>query len=460
MEIKTVPISKEQHAALLLQREGHFMDLKAKEIRPASLTKLVSAFANASGGEIYLGIDEFIGANGQQRGWRGFSNEEEANNHIAEIEKMLPLGNHYTATFLSSESASGLVLQVTIFKTPQILKASDGKTYIRRGAQRLPVEGDDALERLRLDKGILSFEDNSMDAEKETVTNSTVIIQFLIDVIPTAEPEAWLIKQRMLKENHPSVSGILLFSEEPQAILPKRSAIKIYRYKTKADEGERDVLAFDPITIEGPIYTLIYSAVEKCRELVEGIKKLGESGLETIKYPPEAIHEFLTNSVLHRDYSIPADVQIRIFDNRIEIESPGKLPGHITVKNILREQFARNPKLVRMINKFPDPPNKDVGEGINTAFEAMEKLRLRPPMIEERDNSVVVTIRHQSLASPEETVMEYLESHAEIRNSIARELTGIKSENTMKNVFIRLKTRNLIEPVPGKKGFASAWQKK
>jgi ATP-dependent DNA helicase RecG len=43
----------------------------------------------------------------------------------------------------------------------------------------------------------------------------------------------------------------------------------------------------------------------------------------------------------------------------------------------LNEQSARNPKIVRLINKFPDPPNKDVGDGLNTAFEAMKKLRLR-----------------------------------------------------------------------------------
>ncbi|WP_445305523.1 ATP-binding protein [Microcoleus sp. herbarium2] len=65
-----------------------------------------------------------------------------------------------------------------------------------------------------------------------------------------------------------------------------------------------------------------------------------------------------------------------MFDNRIEIENLGKLPGHVTVKNILKEQYARNGAIVRIINKFPNPPNKDVGEGLNTAFQAMAKLRL------------------------------------------------------------------------------------
>jgi ATP-dependent DNA helicase RecG len=172
------------------------------------------------------------------------------------------------------------------------------------------------------------------------------------------------------------------------------------------------------------------------------------------------LHEIVTNAVLHRDYSIPADVQIRVFDNRVEVESPGVLPGHVTPRNILDEQFARNGTLVRLINKFPDPPNKDVGEGLNTAFRAMGKLRLKPPTIEEKDNSVVVHIRHEALASPEESVMDYLQNHDSISNRIARELTGITSENTMKEVFYRLRDSDLIERVPGRSAAAAAWRKK
>jgi len=66
---------------------------------------------------------------------------------------------------------------------------------------------------------------------------------------------------------------------------------------------------------------------------------------------------------------------------------------------------------------------------------------------------------HESLASAEETVIEYLQTHAEIVNRIARQITGIQSENSMKNVFYRLRDRGEIEPVPGREGFASAWRK-
>ena len=66
-------------------------------------------------------------------------------------------------------------------------------------------------------------------------------------------------------------------------------------------------------------------------------------GLESVKYPITALHEIITNAVLHRDYSVADDIHIRIFDNRVEVASPGTLPAHITAENILNERFARMP---------------------------------------------------------------------------------------------------------------------
>ncbi len=252
----------------------------------------------------------------------------------------------------------------------------------------------------------------------------------------------------------------MLFSDLPQAILPKRSGIKIYRYKTSNFEGTRETLVYDPLSIEGSAYDLIKEAVSKTQELITNIQILGTNGLEQVNYPIETLHEIITNAVLHRDYSVADDIHIRIFDNRVEIESPGRLPAHITVNNILDERFARNGNLVRVINKFPDPPNKDVGEGLNTAFAAMRRLKLKEPQITEKEAAVVINIKHEKLASAEEIVMEYLNLNDLITNSIARELTAIHSENEMKRVFLRLRKRGMIEPVPGRSGFSSAWQKK
>jgi ATP-dependent DNA helicase RecG len=261
-------------------------------------------------------------------------------------------------------------------------------------------------------------------------------------------------------KNGGQVSSVLLFAEEPQAILPKKCSIKIYRYQTKDREGTRETLALEPITIEGDIYSQIRTVVDKTIEIIQSLTVLGPKGLEPVQYPKETLHEIITNAVLHRDYSIADDIHVRIFENRVEIQSPGRLPGHVTVKNILSERFARNGTLVRIINKFPDPPNKDVGEGLNTAFEAMRKLKLKDPVIIERYHDILVEIRHEPLASPEELVLKFLETNHTINNSQAREVCHIGSENVMKRIFERLIKRGLIERVPEKHGRATAYQLK
>lgn len=456
MSIEVREITNEQLGAILSMREGHFVDLKSIDIGPAKLTKTIAAFANADGGELYIGIDE--NKETLARTWRGFVNPEAANGHLQPFEAIFPLSADFDYTFLECPGEEGVVLQVQVRKTPGIKKASDGRVYLRRGAQSLPVVDAEALKRLDYEKGLSSFETELINVDQALITNSVPVIEFMLNVVPTAEPATWLAKQQLLRDHRPTVAGVILFAEEPQALIPKHCGIKVYRYTTKEIEGTRDTLAFDPITIEGYAYSQIHEAVARTAAIVEDTKKLGVEGLEDVQYPHETLHEIITNAVLHRDYSIADDIHIRVFDNRIEIESPGRLPAHVTVDNILYERFARNGNIVRLINKFPDPPNKDVGEGLNTAFAAMNRLGLRAPTIEQRDNSVLVTIKHEPLASPEQVILEYLESNASIRNRVAREITHISADYKIKAIFGRLEDRGLIERVPGTDRSTTAYQ--
>ena len=194
--------------------------------------------------------------------------------------------------------------------------------------------------------------------------------------------------------------------------------------------------------------------------MTESIPKFGGDKFETIKYPTETLHEILANAVLHRDYNIKDDIHIRIFDDRVEVQSPGRLPANITPKNILGERFARNGAIVRILNKFPNPPNKDVGEGLNTAFVKMEELGLKPPVIKELENSVLVIIKHELLASAEDIIFQYLQENPSIKNRKAREITHTMSDFQIKGAFNKLRQANKIEKVPGTRTSSTAWRLK
>lgn len=451
-------ITDQQSQKILATEEGQFADVKSADISPGKLTKNISAFANSDGGDLYIGITE--DGPDKVRGWKGFSNQEAANSHLQVVSDLFPLGGDVDFQFLRCDGRSGLILHIQINKTKQVVKASNKLPYFRRGAQSLPADTPELIRRLDYLKGISSFESEPLNVPAEMITDSDVVKQFVAEVVPKVAPKIWLKKQLLLQSEKPTVAGALLFADEPQAIIPKRCGIKIYRYKTTEAQGSRDTLAFDPKTVEGCLYKQIKTAVRMTAEIAEEIPKLGEDALESIKYPAQTLHEIITNAVIHRDYSMADDVHIRVFENRVEIESPGRLPAHITVENILTERVARNGAVVRILNKFPDPPNKDVGEGLNTAFEAMHQLGLKAPLITERENSVLVVIRHERLASAEEAIMDYLAVNSTIKNAQARHLTHVRMDHQIKTIFGRMVKAGMIEQVPGTRTSKTAYRKK
>src|SRR5690606_32652991 len=151
--------------------------------------------------------------------WFGFDNQEAANGHIQAFEDFFPLGEGFEYSFLASPPRRGLVLRVQISKTLGVRTASNGSVYMRRGAQNLKIYSEDALGRLRRNKGLTSFETEVLNADTELVTNSEQIKDFMVHVVPTAEPEEWLKKQQMILKGKPTVASIVLFADEPQALL-------------------------------------------------------------------------------------------------------------------------------------------------------------------------------------------------------------------------------------------------
>jgi ATP-dependent DNA helicase RecG len=452
MAIPESRLTSEEIQKLFQRKENHFLDFKDCRIAPAKLTETISAFANADGGELYVGVSEV----GQALKGRGFPSIESANGHLQALENLFPLGQFFRYEFLTSPDSDGYLLFVEVGKNPRVIKASSGIAYLRRGAQNLPQTTAEQLRRLELNKGLSSFESETVPASLTEVTESDVMQSFISEVIPAAEPARWLRKQQLICDDKPTVAGVVLFADLPQAILPKRCAVKIYRYKTSEKIGTRETLADQPATVEGHLYHQINESVRQTKKLIESGQLNAEEEQKPVRYPHETLHEIITNALLHRDYSIADDVHVRIFNNRVEVESPGLLAGHVTERNVYRERFARNGNLVRLINKFPNPPNKDIGEGLRTARDAMEIMKLRAPELKQQDNSVIVFIRHESIAPHESTIMNFVEEHGTIKPSDVRRICRVNHPGV---VIRALVDRNLLERVPGTAYTKTAYQK-
>ena len=457
--MKTVTITDHELAEIAGRDESHFFDTKEYDVSGKSIQKIATAFSNGDGGELIIGIKDKKSGGSPDDRWERISDIEKMNGHLqALFEVKPPLDIKYE--FLKREKEEGYALRVLVEKGSQVCATADGSIYLRQGAQSLPVKDPDRIQQLNFAKGASSFEDTVLtELPPEQVVELHELATFLADYSPKTDPLEFALNQNLLdfKTWQPRTVGALLFHPAPSAVVPRKCAIKITRYETKEDDPERDHLA-EQVTIEGPSYRLIYDTVSKVTAIMSNIEVWTTEGLKKLEYPPEAIWETIVNAVIHRDYSISDDIQILIFDNRIEILSPGKLPGYVSIENILNARFSRNPKLVRTLNRYKNPPNKDLGEGLNTTFQKMKEFGLKNPIITEEGNYLKVILPHLPLAAPTAAILDFLKSHKEITNRHARDITGIKSENLVKIEFYKLRDEGHIERVPGKAGPKSAWR--
>ncbi len=456
MSFFVADIDDVQRTVLRETEESHYFELKAAD-NFDPISKALSAFANSDGGRLIVGLSD-IRENSDRVA--SYKNQEAANGHITEIMKMFAQSpDSVSIEFLKVKSTAEYLLDVEVEKAPSVISVPSGDVYIRRNAQNLRLKGAQQLQELAWKKGQDSYENIKTEEPEVFVNSSDIFSLYREKMVPATDPVVYLRKEKLSRDGLATVAGVMLFDDLPQSTVTQ-GAIKIYRYRSIREEGEREELVSDPMTIEGPAHTLIYAAVGETVKIIEDIEVLGAKGFEKIKYPREAIHEVVCNAIIHRDYSINDYVHIRVFDNRVEVESPGRLPGHITLRNILDQRFARNKRMVRVLNKFPDAPNKDVGEGLNTAFNSMRNMNLSEPVIEELDNSVRVVLAHEPLASKEKIVEQYLKRNKFINNTVGREICFEQSESKMRKMFQRMIEAGVLEMVPGTRGRGTKYQLK
>jgi len=253
METKLISAADALH--LSIRQEDHFFDRKAAAIKGANLQKIVVAFANADGGEVYVGIADEKDESAPEKRWVGAKSIEDYNQHIqslTDVQPALPMD----VAFVKAEGVGGYVLRIQVEKSQAVHKTADGKVYERKGAQSLPVSDPARITELSFAKGAVSFEDCSIDgAMAEDVVESPRLREFLAEYSPSSDPLELALNKNLIdrKTFKPKVAGVLLFATDPSSLMPKKCSVRIVRYETKEDDPERDHLG--PIeAVEGPLY--------------------------------------------------------------------------------------------------------------------------------------------------------------------------------------------------------------
>jgi ATP-dependent DNA helicase RecG len=236
-----------------------------------------------------------------------------------------------------------------------------------------------------------------------------------------------------------------MFAKYPQEFFPQLMITFLQYYGTTEEEraprGERFV---DNQRFEGAIpemidraETYVMTAMRKSA-LIEGTFRR-----DIPEYPQEALREAIANAIAHRDYSSyvrGSYIQIRMFADRLEVQSPGGLFGNVTVENLEEEHSTRNARLMRMMEDMHIVENR--GSGIKAMLQAMRSANLEPPRFQDRRSSFWLTFHNHTLMNPEaiywlnqfaslplndrqRLTLVYLRQHEQITNSDYRRLNRI-----------------------------------
>lgn len=424
---------------LLGMEESYQFDCKRIKDKLNSVIETIVAFANSDGGIIVLGLEDPDKGKGRDRVF-GIQENQMNWDEIRRLTRTRITEPHLlTCTPVEigctlRNGARGSVAILRVDKSPTVHSVIGNGTLVRlqKGNKQLTAP---EIRDLQFARGAISAENllEPVDFELLDTDFWRLYAQQRRLTRPIAEAlhHVGLAKRNAEGKLLPTRAAVLLFAESPSGLIAGKVAVRIFHFRGNRIETDPNTnLVRKPITVGGPAIRLIQDSLEAVvGELASGIQ-MGPLGFEIVqKYPVRVLREAITNAVIHRDYRLPSDIHIRIFSDRIEVESPGLLIGPVTAANISHiGTHTRNPLLVSSLREFPTPPNLDAGEGVRMMFGTMQTSGLYPPLYLTRPyqvrESVRVILLNEHRPSAWEQVSEFIDKNGPIGNAQVRSIMG------------------------------------
>ncbi|NLY01869.1 MAG: hypothetical protein GXY83_37765 [Rhodopirellula sp.] len=410
----------ERLIAEVQHRQSELNNVEVKSARagtPKRLYESLSGFANRTGGGVILfGLDESA-----DFGIVGVGNAQQLQADIGDLasSEMEPaLRPEFTVEDIEGKT----VLAVEIADIPTVQRPCYYKTaglqkgaYIRVGNTNRQMTDYEIFGYFSARTQPTFDEDPIAEATIEDLGEAA--IDAYLNQLKQTRPKAGFLRgpreeaishlgivRNVAGTVRPTVAGLLTFGKYPQQFLPQLVITFLQFYGTteteKTPRGERFL---DNRKFEGPIPEMVTDTVNhvlasiRKSSLIEGLFRR-----DVPEYPEEAVREAVLNAIAHRDYSPyvrGSYIQVRLFADRLEVQSPGGLFGNVNEENLEEENSTRNSVLMRLMEDLHLVENR--GSGIRAMLEAMRRANLEPPRFEDKRTSFWVTFRNHTLMSPE-----------------------------------------------------------
>jgi len=372
---------------LLKEGESETVEFKPSLSQMDKIIGSISAFSNTKGGTLVIGVSdkgEVLGVDIGTRTIESLANQVKQNTD--------PMA-YPSIRVDKSDKKHVVVIEVVEGKQKPVL--AFGRAYRRVGKSNQKL-GYDEIRNLALKTSKIYWDSRVCEDASFGDIDEVKVRLFLrkakyerrleLDVeIPVRES---LEKLKLLKEGVPTNAAILLFGRSTQKFFTQ-SETRCARFK-----GTKPLEFIDMKVFGGNIIDQREDVVEFVKEHIKlHAKIVGMERIETWEYPIDAIREAITNAICHRDYEISANVQVRIFDDRIEIWGCGHLPEPLTVEDLKQRHISilRNPLVgkcffwIKFIEQWGTGTNRIIDSCLNHGFPE--------PVFEELSGSLVVTLR-------------------------------------------------------------------
>ncbi|MBF0555324.1 MAG: putative DNA binding domain-containing protein [Nitrospirae bacterium] len=382
-------------------KEGNKKPRSVKEICKDIAENLVS-FANADGGDLLIGVEDDGTITGIPH------NENDINTMINAVNthllngSRLPLGR---STKISIDDRVLLFFSVNK-GADKIYQLSDGRCLKRNDKQNIPVSFD-----------VINFERkeaNSREYDRCFIDGAQVtdldidLIQSLADSYLRGLSVARYLQQLNIAEYTTSgmrlrKAALLLFSKDIQKWHP-RCQVRILKVKGTELLGGKDYNVEKNESLRGNIFELLISSWERLSlYLSHKTEREDNKFVPKYIYPEGACRESLINAIAHRDYSIQNGIEIYIFDDRMEIKSPGALLSTIKIEELKELKGAhesRNSLITSVLAK--NKIMRELGEGLKNIFDIINTSDLKKPELSSDSQSFTITLYHKSVFTEKE----------------------------------------------------------
>lgn len=376
--------------------ENKYLDRKSARKKPSELLKHFIAFANAEGGQLVVGIEDEKQGNiitGFKDGKAYPIDEFKKITNVMRTQVIVTTYDEIPVINHKGEDDLILVISVEVSNN-RVISSPDDNVYLRQNDESIKLTYEQR-KALNYDKGQQFFEDEIVEYSSLDDIDEALVGEYKIRLgSADSTTEEVLKSRRFLIKGQLTKAGILLFGKYPSSFMPQ-ARVRFIRYEGDEMQVGKSFNVIKEMTFESALPRLITQLKDFVATQLREFQYLDGDGQFKImpEYPEFAWFEGIVNAVTHRDYSVYGDhIKIFMYDNRLEIHSPGKLPNIVTLENIKKEHFSRNPRIARTLAEFGWV--RELNEGVKRIYSEMENLFLNQPMYEEPGNKVVLTLEN------------------------------------------------------------------